>query len=732
MSNTNRDYAIVYDVKNSTLVLSRPLVFYITNKNTSNIIVRLVTKTNIGGGVDQYTDIEDASSYILLMRTIKPNDEVINIKATQREPESIFEFDLTEGFKDIPGTYICELMISTIVNERQELITSDLFTYEVKRSVLSKIDQIIEHEDTTVEKLLNELDATKAELSSLAKEKANKNEVFTMANMGQDIKEAMTGGSVAVVGKNAVLSDNIVDKQITHFKTDFVKTGFNILDIKKMTIGYVNSDGSVTYDTNYRTTEMLPVNGHDTLTLSRIKNGIIGKRTIRKACFFDANHNSLVDLYYDNVNKYEETVNIPSNAKYFKASFLAGYSDENTCLHFGSESKFEKFHYIVDHLNFDDSTLEILKNEIIYQLSTSNVIDYSNTKFLKNTSGNLLNVKTITSGFYIDENDAFIQGDGSYITTDFIHIHGNAYLTLWGNTDNTISPLNIRIANFYDKHMNHLKSERYDNVTNEKESISIPSNAYFVRLSMKKSLVSNSMLTLSNIAPTEIKPFIVENIYDNKLDNKLTGKTLFNFGDSIAAGDGNNGKGYAEILAEKHNMICYDFAVGGATLGETDSNNITNQVNRSLSNDIQPDYILINGGTNDIAEYNVPLGEITADYNSNNFDKSTTIGALEWILYTLKTNYPNSKIAFVSVHKMSSRDYSKQVERQNKCVEVCKKWSIPIIDIFNRGNLNTFLREHHKFTNPTTSQPNGDRTHPNQLGYETYYIPLIEEVLNNI
>lgn len=48
--------------------------------------------------------------------------------------------------------------------------------------------------------------------------KADKNEIFSMANMGQDIKEAMTGGSVAVVGKNAVLTDNILDGQVTRSK----------------------------------------------------------------------------------------------------------------------------------------------------------------------------------------------------------------------------------------------------------------------------------------------------------------------------------------------------------------------------------------------------------------------------------------------------------------------------------------------------------------------------------
>ena len=170
MSNANRDYAIVYDVKNSSLVLSRPLSFYITDKNTSNIFVKLVTKVSVGNGIDQYTDIENASNYVLTMRVIKPNNEVKSLEATQHEPENIFQFDLTEDFKDIPGKYICELTISTIVSARQELITSDPFNYEVKRSILSNVGEIIETEDTTVEKLLNDLETTKAEFSSQIKD----------------------------------------------------------------------------------------------------------------------------------------------------------------------------------------------------------------------------------------------------------------------------------------------------------------------------------------------------------------------------------------------------------------------------------------------------------------------------------------------------------------------------------------------------------------------------------
>lgn len=58
---------------------------------------------------------------------------------------------------------------------------------------------------------------------SSLEQKLNKDGIVTMANMGQDVKEAMTGGSVAVVGKNTILTENIVDKQVTPLKTNFVK-----------------------------------------------------------------------------------------------------------------------------------------------------------------------------------------------------------------------------------------------------------------------------------------------------------------------------------------------------------------------------------------------------------------------------------------------------------------------------------------------------------------------------
>ena len=262
MSNANRDYAIVYDVKNSLLVLSRPLNFYLTDKNTSNIFVKLVTRVNVGNGIDQYTDIENASGYVLTMRVIKPDDEVKSLTATQHESESIFQFDLTEDFKDIPGKYICELTISNIVNGRQEFTTSDPFNYEVKRSILSNVKNIIEGKDTTVEKLLNDLDATKAELTSQIKEARKKSESITMADLHTDVKLAMTGGSVGVVGYESVGIENL-DPNL--FNKVFASNRYvigTVFDTCALANGATNNNNTVT----------IPSGSSGINTLIRFKN----------------------------------------------------------------------------------------------------------------------------------------------------------------------------------------------------------------------------------------------------------------------------------------------------------------------------------------------------------------------------------------------------------------------------------------------------------------------------
>ena len=127
------------------------------------------------------------------------------------------------------------------------------------------IDPTIKADINNVKDEVNKLNA---QYKDIANNKADKNEIFTMANMGQDIKEAMTGGSVAIVGKNSVLTENIVDKQVTREKNDYydiedtnIITKYNYKLIKNKyyspSSGFIERDG---YDCFY----MIPIDANTT------------------------------------------------------------------------------------------------------------------------------------------------------------------------------------------------------------------------------------------------------------------------------------------------------------------------------------------------------------------------------------------------------------------------------------------------------------------------------------
>ena len=102
--------------------------------------------------------------------------------------------------------------------------TGDRISQGKLNKIEDAIDKINKNEMNNSASLSKRIDSN---FNVLDATKADKNEVFTMANMGQDIKEAMTGGSVAVVGKNTILSENIVNEQVTSVKTNFIESGKN-------------------------------------------------------------------------------------------------------------------------------------------------------------------------------------------------------------------------------------------------------------------------------------------------------------------------------------------------------------------------------------------------------------------------------------------------------------------------------------------------------------------------
>lgn len=211
-------------------------------------------------------------------------------------------------------------------------------------------------------------------------------------------------------------------------------------------------------------------------------------------------------------------------------------------------------------------------------------------------------------------------------------------------------------------------------------------------------------------------------------DNRLVDKKLLNLGDSIASSAADGVIGYDELIAQKNKMELTSRASGGATITvqSEDPNNIVKQVDEVVDGGYMPDYILFEGGTNDAHLATSTFGDISVGYEAE-LDVSTFCGAFEYCLKTLRLNFMSSKIIYVRAHNMASRD-ERQITLGELAIQMCKKWSIPYVDLYNEGGLNTQISEMIGVYTLNES----DRTHPNSLGYELFYAPQIEAKMKSI
>ncbi len=190
--------------------------------------------------------------------------------------------------------------------------------------------------------------------------------------------------------------------------------------------------------------------------------------------------------------------------------------------------------------------------------------------------------------------------------------------------------------------------------------------------------------------------------------NKLYKKTILWNGDSICAGFAATGN-WASRIAEKNEMISKNYAVHGGTIADhlplTKSGTVRHSVCRTLyrmyAEFPDADYIVIEGGTNDAdllgnalsGDTPTLLGDFSPADFSGNYDDSTFCGALESIFFRASKYWMGKKIAYVAAQKMGRGDdcYFNRRFYFDKAVEICQKWGIPYLDLWNGCPLNPML-----------------------------------------
>lgn len=215
----------------------------------------------------------------------------------------------------------------------------------------------------------------------------------------------------------------------------------------------------------------------------------------------------------------------------------------------------------------------------------------------------------------------------------------------------------------------------------------------------------------------------------------LFGKKIALNGDSICFGSGYPG-GYGRIIANRFNMIYQNIAVAGGTIAaetQDGDGNALHWISRTIANmDADADYIVLEGGVND-AYKAIEKGSISVGYTAT-LDDTTFCGAFESMLKQALVRFHGKKIGYIAIHKAmdgfdSQGDESNLYHLAKRC---CAKWGVPFCDLNNNvppfgylvGDGATAIRE--------TYTKSGDGLHPNQAGYEKYYVPQIIAFLESL
>jgi uncharacterized repeat protein (TIGR02543 family) len=217
----------------------------------------------------------------------------------------------------------------------------------------------------------------------------------------------------------------------------------------------------------------------------------------------------------------------------------------------------------------------------------------------------------------------------------------------------------------------------------------------------------------------------IQSSYAFSPESNFEGKHLLGFGDSIAAGSGAELIGYTERIGELFDMNYQNYAQAGMTVTAIDGsdNNLIYHINRAITAGEEADYILFNGSTNDAGTDGIVTGTLTADYVTV-LDNTTLYGAAEEAMSTMKSTWPNAIIIYVRPHKMDSRDI-RQDTYGDIMVEVAQKYSIPVVSLYESAfdTNDAIIKE--LYTYDTYDAGTGDGTHPNALGYDTFYVPAV-------
>jgi lysophospholipase L1-like esterase len=547
----------------------------------------------------------------------------------------------------------------------------------------------------TIEELQSSL-AQKAAKTDLDL-KRDKSALIGMTDLGQDVKTGMTGGSVAVVGVNGVIADNVVDKQISPRKTNFFTKQINLYNSVGALSGYtLTTTVDITANASYNISGYIPVEPDTTYTnVIFYADGSIGKAAAR-IVYYDSTQAFLSGVATVSTTE----ITTPANARFMRMSNLIGTVDyvNGTNILFCKSTDYKSFLIMPDDVQINDLHLATIGKKKVYTVSKNlyNVAEYSQLQ--------ILNLTNLQFGKSYADLSPYKVAHATYSITGFVPVDSRKTYYLYSYAGASLATVGTYRLYYFDS-KKRLVGYSSTSVT----SFTPPSeNIKYAIIAFSNSFKSTLMIFDYTSTEAVYIPFQEKLCYEDGTDVFTGNETWYKnkmiamLGDSIT----NQGK-FVTVLKNKLEIGTFqNCGVSGTTVAQMGADD------RIAAMDVNADVVMFMGGTNDYAQ-NVPLGTI-ADSTT-----ATFYGRLNILAQKLLTKYPAKLMMWCTTPYgmqidgggnaylantlgLTTKDYGNCIK------EVAGLYGIPVCDIYgnsgwNKYNIGNWVANDGAYFHPNTN-----------------------------
>lgn len=572
--------------------------------------------------------------------------------------------------KTYTDNYFNNLDVQNEINNKLDKMASDgTLTSIINNNIFKDINNKV---------LQNSIDIGKNKEDIKNAITTNSTNVITSDMLTQEVKEQMTGGSVAVVEENSVAANNIQNNAIDilnldeSLKNNFIKN-FKNIDYETNYSGFVtyeNNNIKLQEDSSYNY-GIIPLEKDNiyyySVTNSFLVNGLIVIDNITKKLIFDTKTvtsegnvkvSGAFRVNRDNLVAYIQKF-APTNSKYNL------FNDKATNI-----TKISNLSLNLTKENYSINKLLTIDN---YWVSTYSVIGES--PLIKTT----LNT----------ENESKI---------DIYKMSKGTKYKIIGKNHYEIAGLAILTENLL---LSYLSQTTPQVLNDYQYEFIAPDNGYIVTSYYKEPsgrTVDNTVMSLYDEQ---------EKYYDNvnwcTLGDSLTDKATL----------GENVKNYTNYISDKLNLNLTNVGLGGTgyATGGNKNGEFFNQVNNIPSN---TNLVTLFGSFNDLY-VNKSIGTIKDN------DTNTICGCINKTFDNIINKVPNAIIGvilptpwqnFYGDNNFSSTTYNNPIPYLKALKDICEYRSIPYLDLYRKSNLRPWeelFRQNYYL--------NADGVHPNTYGH---------------